>query len=172
MFLKANEHRNEWFEGVHKCTLDDTLYTIMEKIVKAEVHRLVVVDEQEQVVGIISLSDILQVIMTNFINALKASKIIQVNTISYELFQYLVLRPELKEVTMADVEAAMCNNNKEADFSVLRPETPTRGTPEIIQQSQHKFEVLKLDEEEILGNHREENDRENPTIIEEEDEKT
>lgn len=34
---KANEHRNEWFEGVYKCKLDETLYTIMEKIVKAEV---------------------------------------------------------------------------------------------------------------------------------------
>lgn len=34
---KANEHRNEWFEGVHKCKLDETLFTIMEKIVRAEV---------------------------------------------------------------------------------------------------------------------------------------
>lgn len=34
---KANEHRNEWFEGVHKCKLDETLFTIMDKIVKAEV---------------------------------------------------------------------------------------------------------------------------------------
>nr|XP_022908438.1 5'-AMP-activated protein kinase subunit gamma-2 isoform X2 [Onthophagus taurus] len=56
---KANEHRNEWFEGVHKCKLDETLFTIMEKIVRAEVHRLVVVDEEEKVIGIISLSDLL-----------------------------------------------------------------------------------------------------------------
>jgi 5'-AMP-activated protein kinase regulatory gamma subunit len=34
---KANEHRNEWFEGVHKCRLEETLQTIMEKIVRAEV---------------------------------------------------------------------------------------------------------------------------------------
>lgn len=56
---KANEHRNEWFEGVYKCKLDETLYTIMEKIVKAEVHRLVVVDDEDKVIGIISLSDLL-----------------------------------------------------------------------------------------------------------------
>jgi 5'-AMP-activated protein kinase, regulatory gamma subunit len=55
----ANEHRNAWFEGVQKCHLDETLYTIMERIVRAEVHRLVVVDELEKVIGIISLSDIL-----------------------------------------------------------------------------------------------------------------
>lgn len=34
---KANEHRNEWFEGVQKCTLDETLYEVMERIVRAEV---------------------------------------------------------------------------------------------------------------------------------------
>ncbi|KAK4879544.1 hypothetical protein RN001_007690 [Aquatica leii] len=56
---KANEHRNEWFEGVHKCKLDETLFTIMERIVRAEVHRLVVVDENEMVIGMISLSDLL-----------------------------------------------------------------------------------------------------------------
>lgn len=56
---KANEHRNEWFEGVHKCRSDESLFTIMERIVKAEVHRLVVVDDDNKVVGVISLSDIL-----------------------------------------------------------------------------------------------------------------
>lgn len=55
----ANEHRNAWFEGVQNCKLDETLYTVMERIVRAEVHRLVVVDEDEKVIGIISLSDIL-----------------------------------------------------------------------------------------------------------------
>ncbi|XP_044730606.1 uncharacterized protein LOC123293765 isoform X2 [Chrysoperla carnea] len=56
---KANEHRNEWFEGVHKCKLDETLFAIMERIVRAEVHRLVVVDDDDKVIGIISLSDLL-----------------------------------------------------------------------------------------------------------------
>nr|XP_012148371.1 PREDICTED: dentin sialophosphoprotein isoform X5 [Megachile rotundata] len=56
---EANEHRNEWFEGVQSCKLDETLFTIMEKIVRAEVHRLVVVDEDDKVIGIISLSDLL-----------------------------------------------------------------------------------------------------------------
>lgn len=56
---KANEHRNAWFEGVQKCHLDETLFTVMERIVRAEVHRLVVVNENEKVIGIISLSDIL-----------------------------------------------------------------------------------------------------------------
>ncbi|XP_046652797.1 5'-AMP-activated protein kinase subunit gamma-2-like isoform X2 [Daphnia pulicaria] len=56
---QANEHRNTWFEGVSKCHLDDSLGTVMEKIVRAEVHRLVVVDNEDRVIGVISLSDIL-----------------------------------------------------------------------------------------------------------------
>merc|ERR1712241_82088 len=56
---QANEHRNEWFEGVHSCKQTDTLFAVMEKIVKAEVHRLVVVDENNRVMGVVSLSDIL-----------------------------------------------------------------------------------------------------------------
>uniref|UniRef100_A0A0K8S8H9 CBS domain-containing protein n=2 Tax=Lygus hesperus TaxID=30085 RepID=A0A0K8S8H9_LYGHE len=57
---EANEHRNEWFEGVHKCSMDDTLYAIIEKIVRAEVHRLVVTDDEDKVIGVLSLSDLLQ----------------------------------------------------------------------------------------------------------------
>merc|ERR1711874_162200 len=56
---EANKHRNEWFEGVHKCKQDESLFAVMERIVKAEVHRLVVVDDDNKVTGVISLSDIL-----------------------------------------------------------------------------------------------------------------
>lgn len=34
---EANEHRNEWFEGVYTCKPTDTLFGVMEIIVKAEV---------------------------------------------------------------------------------------------------------------------------------------
>ncbi|KAL4107542.1 hypothetical protein QTP88_017873 [Uroleucon formosanum] len=56
---QANEYRSDWFEGVQKCHLTDTLYSVIEKIVRAEVHRLVVVDVEDKVIGILSLSDIL-----------------------------------------------------------------------------------------------------------------
>ncbi|XP_015368181.1 PREDICTED: 5'-AMP-activated protein kinase subunit gamma-1 isoform X3 [Diuraphis noxia] len=56
---QANEHRSDWFEGVQKCHLTDTLYSVIEKIVRAEVHRLVIVDAEDKVIGILSLSDIL-----------------------------------------------------------------------------------------------------------------
>merc|ERR1712083_1181903 len=56
---EANEHRNEWFEGVHTCKRDDSLFAVMETIVKAEVHRLVIIDGEEKVCGVVSLSDIL-----------------------------------------------------------------------------------------------------------------
>ncbi|XP_054163792.1 5'-AMP-activated protein kinase subunit gamma-2-like isoform X2 [Oppia nitens] len=55
---KALEFR-ENSERVVKCTLNDTLHQILERIVQAEVHRIVVVDSEDHVIGIISLSDIL-----------------------------------------------------------------------------------------------------------------
>lgn len=56
---EANEYRNDWFEGVQSCKLNETLFEIMEKIVRAEVHRLVVIDDEDKVIGIVSLSDLL-----------------------------------------------------------------------------------------------------------------
>ena len=47
------------FEGVVTCKKTDPLISIMDKIVKAEVHRLVIADDSNKVVGMISLSDIL-----------------------------------------------------------------------------------------------------------------
>ncbi|XP_056119023.1 5'-AMP-activated protein kinase subunit gamma-1 isoform X1 [Rhinichthys klamathensis goyatoka] len=56
-------HRSQYFEGVMKCYRHETLDTIVDRIVKAEVHRLVVVDENSSIEGIISLSDILQALV-------------------------------------------------------------------------------------------------------------
>uniref|UniRef100_A0AAQ4QBL8 CBS domain-containing protein n=1 Tax=Gasterosteus aculeatus aculeatus TaxID=481459 RepID=A0AAQ4QBL8_GASAC len=60
---QALRHRSQYFEGVMKCNKLETLDTIVDRIVKAEVHRLVVVDEDSRIVGIVSLSDILQALV-------------------------------------------------------------------------------------------------------------
>ncbi|XP_038611839.1 5'-AMP-activated protein kinase subunit gamma-2 isoform X4 [Tachyglossus aculeatus] len=60
---QALQHRSQYFEGVVKCSKLETLETIVDRIVKAEVHRLVVVSEADSIVGIISLSDILQALV-------------------------------------------------------------------------------------------------------------
>ncbi|XP_033021381.1 5'-AMP-activated protein kinase subunit gamma-2 isoform X3 [Lacerta agilis] len=60
---QALQHRSQYFEGVVKCSKLETLETIVDRIVKAEVHRLVVVNEADSIVGIISLSDILQALV-------------------------------------------------------------------------------------------------------------
>ncbi len=49
----------QWFEGVHHGLESDSLATVMETLVKAEVHRLVITDKDKRVCGIVSLSDIL-----------------------------------------------------------------------------------------------------------------
>uniref|UniRef100_A0A8C2PWC7 5'-AMP-activated protein kinase subunit gamma-1 n=1 Tax=Cyprinus carpio TaxID=7962 RepID=A0A8C2PWC7_CYPCA len=60
---KALQHRSQHFEGVLTCRANETLETIINRLVEAEVHRLVIVDEQEVVKGIVSLSDILQALV-------------------------------------------------------------------------------------------------------------
>ncbi|PAV72164.1 hypothetical protein WR25_00014 [Diploscapter pachys] len=57
---EALKHRSEWFEGVQRCLETDSLFSVLEAIVKAEVHRLIVTDSDRKVAGIISLSDILK----------------------------------------------------------------------------------------------------------------
>ncbi|KAF6732121.1 5'-AMP-activated protein kinase subunit gamma-1 [Oryzias melastigma] len=60
---KALQHRSQYFEGVLTCNRHESLEAIINRLVEAEVHRLVVVDELEVVKGIVSLSDILQALV-------------------------------------------------------------------------------------------------------------
>uniref|UniRef100_A0A7N8XLX1 Protein kinase, AMP-activated, gamma 3b non-catalytic subunit n=1 Tax=Mastacembelus armatus TaxID=205130 RepID=A0A7N8XLX1_9TELE len=50
-------------EGVLKCYPHETLETVIDRIAKAEVHRLVLVDSDDVVRGIVSLSDLLQALV-------------------------------------------------------------------------------------------------------------
>ncbi|XP_062861537.1 5'-AMP-activated protein kinase subunit gamma-3b isoform X2 [Trichomycterus rosablanca] len=60
---EAIESRSCCIEGVLKCYPHETLETIIDRIAEAEVHRLVLVDEEDRVRGIISLSDLLQALV-------------------------------------------------------------------------------------------------------------
>ncbi|XP_043096629.1 5'-AMP-activated protein kinase subunit gamma-3 isoform X5 [Puntigrus tetrazona] len=60
---EAVRRRRCYVEGVIKCYPDETLETVIDRIVKAEVHRLVLVDREDVVRGIISLSDLLQAVV-------------------------------------------------------------------------------------------------------------
>ncbi|PVH13796.1 uncharacterized protein CXQ87_001914 [Candidozyma duobushaemuli] len=55
--------RPEDFEGVHTCTQNDRLSTIMDTIRKSRLHRLFVVDDDCKVVSVITLSDILDYLL-------------------------------------------------------------------------------------------------------------
>uniref|UniRef100_A0A3B5AMJ7 5'-AMP-activated protein kinase subunit gamma-1-like n=1 Tax=Stegastes partitus TaxID=144197 RepID=A0A3B5AMJ7_9TELE len=60
---EAVSSRGGWMEGVLKCYPHETLETIIDRIAKAEVHRLVLVDRDNVVRGIVSLSDLLQALV-------------------------------------------------------------------------------------------------------------
>uniref|UniRef100_A0AAY4AT21 CBS domain-containing protein n=1 Tax=Denticeps clupeoides TaxID=299321 RepID=A0AAY4AT21_9TELE len=60
---EAVRRRTCFVEGVIKCHPQETLEIVIERVVKAEVHRLVLVDSDDLVIGIISLSDLLQALV-------------------------------------------------------------------------------------------------------------
>jgi len=60
---EALSYRKDRFEAVSKCYKHESLSICMERIVKAEVHRLVIVDNNEHVIGVLSLSDLLYYIV-------------------------------------------------------------------------------------------------------------
>lgn len=56
---KALAMRDADFPGIYTCTVNDRLDTIFDTIRKSRVHRLVIIDENKQLKGLLSLSDIL-----------------------------------------------------------------------------------------------------------------
>ncbi|CAF1251717.1 unnamed protein product, partial [Adineta ricciae] len=81
---EALSFRKERSENVAKCYKNESLSTCMERIVKAEVHRLVVVDQDEHVIGVLSLSDLLHYIV------IRPTKISRSGTITTTSMQMLV----------------------------------------------------------------------------------
>lgn len=59
----ALSKRSEDFAGIYTCSMEDRLDTIFETLRKSRVHRLVVIDEENCLKGVISLSDILKYIL-------------------------------------------------------------------------------------------------------------
>ncbi|KAI9814278.1 MAG: AMP-activated serine/threonine-protein kinase regulatory subunit [Phylliscum demangeonii] len=55
--------RSDDFPGIYTCSVHDRLDTIFDTIRKSRVHRFVVLDEQNHLKGILTLSDILQYIL-------------------------------------------------------------------------------------------------------------
>ncbi|KAL9545707.1 hypothetical protein MBANPS3_007013 [Mucor bainieri] len=56
---EAMEARPKDYPGVHTCTLNDTLHSIFRTIRKQRVYRLIIVDGENKLIGIVSLSNIL-----------------------------------------------------------------------------------------------------------------
>lgn len=55
--------RSDDFEGVYTCTLDDSLFVLLETIRKSRLHRLFVLDNDGKLLGVMTLGDILKYIL-------------------------------------------------------------------------------------------------------------
>lgn len=60
---EALSKRADDFAGIYTCSMDDRLDTIFDVLRKSRVHRLIVVDDESRLKGVISLSDILKYIL-------------------------------------------------------------------------------------------------------------
>ena len=60
---EALSKRADDFAGIYTCSEDDRLDSIFDTIRKSRVHRLVVIDEENRLKGVISLSDILKYVL-------------------------------------------------------------------------------------------------------------
>ncbi|PPJ49709.1 hypothetical protein CBER1_02899 [Cercospora berteroae] len=56
---QALDKRSDDFPGIYTCTLNDRMDTIYDTVRKSRVHRLVIIDENTKLKGLLSLSDIL-----------------------------------------------------------------------------------------------------------------
>lgn len=60
---EALMQRAEDFAGIYTCSMEDRLDSIFDTLRKSRVHRFVVIDDQNRLKGVISLSDILKYIL-------------------------------------------------------------------------------------------------------------
>lgn len=60
---EALKKRSEDFPGIYTCSIDDRLDAIFDTIRRSRVHRLIVIEEDNRLAGIISLSDILEYVL-------------------------------------------------------------------------------------------------------------
>lgn len=60
---EALKKRSKDFGGIFTCSTEDRLATIFDTLRKSRVHRLVVIDEDSRLKGVISLSDILKYVL-------------------------------------------------------------------------------------------------------------
>ncbi|KAJ3101803.1 AMP-activated serine/threonine-protein kinase regulatory subunit [Phlyctochytrium planicorne] len=63
---EALSKRSQDFEGIHTCTMEDTLGDLLEAIQHMTVHRFIIIDDGRKLVGIISLSDILRLLANKY----------------------------------------------------------------------------------------------------------
>lgn len=59
----ALSKRSDDFAGIYTCGMDDRLDTIFDTLRKSRVHRFVVVDDQNHLKGVLSLSDVLKYVL-------------------------------------------------------------------------------------------------------------
>lgn len=127
LLLTVGEVRNrkkDWEEKLQKCRSSITLYEALEVIVRTESHRLLLVDKDDKLIGIVSLSDIL-VYLNRIIPIEKKVSSLQ------EIFKPLE-------------ENKVVESPKESENDVISIEVPnldTKVVPEIVETQSESNDI-------------------------------
>merc|ERR1711892_866888 len=88
--LKEATQHKIFFDGVHHCKGSESILAVMERLVTANVNRLVIVDDEHKVVGIVTVSDFIHFLVLRHSSTTpsnrnrRASKIGQIGELSLQ----------------------------------------------------------------------------------------
>lgn len=103
-YVSLPSPRPNVFDSVISCQLDESMAKVTERIARHEVHRLVVVDSEDKVIGIVSLSDLLK---------------------------YLVFRPSSSSTSNAAASIMSGSPSRRELGSLSRPRRQSEAIPEV-----------------------------------------
>lgn len=127
--LTIGEVRNkkkDWYEKLQKCLSSITLYEALEIIVRTESHRLLLVNKDDKLVGIVSLSDILVYLNRIIPTEKKVSSLQEIfrpleeNKVPESLKEsenevITLTVPDIRAQNVPEANEAICESNESAD---------------------------------------------------------
>lgn len=133
---EVRDKKKDWEEKLQKCSSSITLYEALEIIVRTESHRLLLVNKEDKLVGIVSLSDILVYLNRVIPTEKKVSSLqeifrpLEVNKVPESLREsenevITINVPNLNAQNVPEVSNVVCDSNEPVNDNVQADEGET-----------------------------------------------
>ncbi|CAH2244002.1 5'-AMP-activated protein kinase subunit gamma-2-like [Pararge aegeria] len=159
--LTIGEVRNkkkDWEEKLQKCLSSITLYEALEIIVRTESHRLLLVNKDDKLVGIVSLSDILVYLNRVIPTEKKISSLqeifrpLEVNKVPESLKEsenevITITVPNIQAQTVPETNEVTCESNSSIENNI--EETITNNVETEVEKASPKSDKIEIEEAEL-----------------------